>query len=310
MVDRSRPITALLPDGASLIAAGGDHTCGQAPGGAMFCWGANESGQLGDGTTSLRPTPTRIGVVGATGLALGAAHTIIALHDGSADTFGRDDHCQLGDSRRAPLDATPAPLPAPLDGAGVVASVAAGGNFTCVVFQDGRLRCSGNLWSDAAEWCPPNDTGGLPPVSEAAVGLIHMCARSQSGSVFCRGENLNGQVGDGSLAQRPDWTAVMLAMPARRIAAAASHTCAILTDASLWCWGSNQSGELGRDGLTVSPRPIAVALGEGAIDVATGIDFTCAIGASGRVYCWGAGGHGQLGDGSTSDRSMPRLVDL
>ena len=43
------------------IQAGGALTCGLTAGGTEYCWGLNQSGQLGDGSRANRSTPTRVG---------------------------------------------------------------------------------------------------------------------------------------------------------------------------------------------------------------------------------------------------------
>lgn len=122
------------------IALGADHGCARLGDGSVSCWGANAAGQLGDGSTSDRHAPVRVGAIKrAAGLALGRAHTCALLADGAVWCWGDNTSGQLGDGsitgRRAPT------LVAGLAG---VAVIAARGDHTCARLGDGSVRCWGD----------------------------------------------------------------------------------------------------------------------------------------------------------------------
>ena len=83
------------------VASGGNHSCALRTNGTVRCWGANFSGQIGDGTISLfdsRPSPTAVNGLGAVVvLALGDEHSCARRTDGDVRCWGRDDNRQLGD---------------------------------------------------------------------------------------------------------------------------------------------------------------------------------------------------------------------
>ena len=115
------------------------------------CWGANEHGQLGDGTTHGRLTPVAVAVAGLSGVVrLSArsgrpteagdewAHVCAALDDGSAVCWGSNDSGQLGDGTT-----TERHTPVPVVGLDGVADIDAGPLVTCAVLVDGTAWCWG-----------------------------------------------------------------------------------------------------------------------------------------------------------------------
>ena len=103
MTNRSSPVLVQAPAGVSLAAVGaGDfHTCGVTATGAAYCWGANGSGQLGDGTnTTNRLTPVLVQApagVSFAAVTAGAVHTCGVTAAGTAFCWGRNVEGQLGD---------------------------------------------------------------------------------------------------------------------------------------------------------------------------------------------------------------------
>ena len=128
---------------ARLVSAGGSHNCAiVGPDGNVRCWGANGSGQLGDGTTASAPQPVIVNGLSRTkDLAAGGAHTCALLEDGSVRCWGSNGFGQLGNGQ-SPEALSFSAVPVPVKLAGVTA-ISRGGSHTCAVLSDRTARCWG-----------------------------------------------------------------------------------------------------------------------------------------------------------------------
>ena len=195
--------------------------------------------------------------------------------------------------------------------------LAAGDDHTCARKTDGTLWCwgsntdgqlgDGNIGAKAS----PVQVGALGTlVAEVAAGVGHTCARKTDGTLWCWGQNFQGQLGDGDIVDKASPVQVSaLGTLVAEIAAGRLHTCARKTDGTLWCWGSNIDGQLGDGTAGNKPSPVQVgALGTLVAEVAAGVGHTCARKTDGTLWCWGLNFQGQLGDGTTGDKSSPVQV--
>lgn len=300
--ERTTGDAAVADGGFRHVVAYADTTCAVLEGRA-YCWGLNDRGQIGDGTTSNREVPRRV--------ALPDGGPITALAQG-------DDHaCAIVDGDVYCWGSSFAPAPGLVGLGGEVASdIAAGRNFTCALVL-GTVRCWG--FNDAGQL---GDGTMAPrtqptPVSSAAVftaidsGDDHSCGLTTSGAM-CWGHNDEGTLGLGSLTP----STALVPMPvAGGITAvpriAGWHACS-LDGGVVQCWGRNAEGALG-DGTqtaTATPQPVPGLAGVSAIATGGGptdFDSTCAI-REGAVSCWGAGSFGRLGTGDDNDALVPAAV--
>ncbi|MCZ7568702.1 MAG: proprotein convertase P-domain-containing protein [Ardenticatenaceae bacterium] len=156
---------------------------------------------------------------------------------------------------------------------------------------------------------PTNPTGA--GVKDLAVGQYHTCALMHNGTVKCWGRNVDGQLGNGSIANA---VATLVQVKdidnAVAIAAGEDHTCAVLETGRVKCWGEGQNGQLGIGYFSGDQTtPVDVVNIDNAVAIAAGFRHTCIIDSEEDVWCWGYNGYGQLGDGSsTSERASPVKV--
>lgn len=151
-------------------------------------------------------------------------------------------------------------------------------------------------------------------VTAVAAGGRHTLAVTRAGELLSWGYNFDGQLGDGTTANR--LTPVRVILPggakAAAVAAGSNHSLAVTTTGKVYAWGSNEYGQLG-DGTTRDRhRPVAVRLPAGARVVAAGAcyNYSVALTSAGQVLAWGHNRSGQLGDGSRRSSDVPVPVRL
>ena len=305
-----------LTSGVTATAAGPYHTCSVTTGGAVFCWGGNQFGQLGDGTTvpAFRPTPAPVNGLasGVVALTAGYYHTCALTSGGAVACWGANFNGRLGDGTT-----TDRLTPVPVSGltSGVVA-VAAGAHHTCAVTGGGAVVCWGANFNgqlgDATttDRLTPVAVSGLASgVASVATGLYHSCAVTTGGAMQCWGNNSSGQLGDGTTvpAFRSTPAPVTgLGSGVASIAAGEGHTCALLATGAVLCWGRNANGQVGDATTTDRATPVPVTgLPSAAGAITAGQWHTCALTTAGAVQCWGYNQSGGLGDGTTSERHTP-----
>ncbi|MBI2061724.1 MAG: hypothetical protein HYT87_18440 [Nitrospirae bacterium] len=287
-----------------------NRTCALLSDGTVKCWGWNDYGQLGDGTTAQKTTPVAVSTLsGAVAVTGGDRQTCALASDGTVKCWGYNFYGQLGDGTTA-NKTTPVAV-STLSGA---IAVAGGINHTCVLASNGTVKCWG--WNangqlgdgTVADKTTPVAVFTLSGAVAVAGGLYHTCALTSDGSVKCWGSNGNGQLGDGTTAQKTTPVAVSTLSGAVAVAGGTYHTCALASDGTVKCWGRNLYGQLGEGTTADKTTPVAVFTLSGAVAVAGGTYHTCALVSDGTVKCWGGNGGGQLGDGTTDQRTTPVAV--
>jgi alpha-tubulin suppressor-like RCC1 family protein len=90
------------------VSAGGNHTCGVTTEGAAYCWGYNNEGQLGNGTSGRRTSPVAVagGLTFAT-VGAGTFHTCGIATEGAAHCWGFNFYGQLGDGTSGDVRVVP-----------------------------------------------------------------------------------------------------------------------------------------------------------------------------------------------------------
>ena len=248
--------SCVIKSGASLLgttslALGGAHACVVLDDGTINCWGANDTWQLGDGTTQDQDQPVPVqGISDVRSVVAGGRHACALLKDSTVRCWGANDEGQLGNgtttAQAAPIPVGNAKGTAPLSD---VMALAAGDAFTCALMQDGTVLCWGAN-ADCQLGLPTATQRALLPVTapvrevqSLVAGSQHACAVISSGKAVCWGRNDFGQVGAPAGACRANPVELALAH-VLSIGAGRTHSCAI-DEVGMWCWGDDSLGQLG-----------------------------------------------------------------
>src|SRR3990170_823216 len=137
---------------------------------------------------------------------------------------------------------------------------------------------------------------GFLLASSVSAGGRHTCARLSDNTVWCWGNNADGQLGDNTTAGSRVPVQVQGINTAAGISAGGNHTCSVLANGTVWCWGNNLNGQLGNGTNNDSSIPVQVSGITGASAVAAGGIHTCALLTDGTVRCWGSNVLEQLGN--------------
>jgi alpha-tubulin suppressor-like RCC1 family protein len=123
------------------------------------------------------------------------------------------------------------------------------------------------------------------------------------------GDNQYGNLGDGTLTQRP--TAVSVGSNESQVAAGYNHSLTVISDGSVWSWGANASGQLGTGSTQPSASPQLVSgIGGTVTQVAAGWYHSLALASDGTVWAWGDNQYGELGDGNVMQSDVPVRLGL
>lgn len=300
------------------VVVGAEHACARLASGQIVCWGSNQYGQIGNGSTSDASTPRAVspGITDAVEVAAGWFHTCARLLDGSVRCWGYNADGGLGDGtntdRRRPVAVT---------GLDDAVGISTGASHTCALRAGGAVTCWGNNTNGelgdgttTSSTAPVGTSGITSAVGIAAGGLItvsvvgHTCVHTTPSSVSCWGNNLLGQLGDGTMTDRSTPVTVVGLADVASIAAGGVHSCARLVSGVVRCWGANAEGQLGNGETTAASEPVPVVGLADAAEVGAGGAFTCARRPAGAIVCWGLNRNGQLGDGSTANSPLPIAV--
>ncbi|MCC6242289.1 MAG: Ig-like domain-containing protein [Gemmatimonadaceae bacterium] len=292
-----QPTPQLVQGGHSFqsLSVGGHRACALNTGGQAFCWGENQYGQLGDGTTIDKTTPVAVG--GGRTFAkifagkLGGPGNLPTFScglesSGAAWCWG---YGSFGNGNPAIRHTTPVRVTAVPD----FIDLALGGTTACGLTATGEVWCFGDTNI-------PSRVASGHGFTAITGGLEHFCGLKTGGEAWCWGRNTYGQLGDGSTVTRTSPVKVASSVVFTALAGASVGTCALAADQTAWCWGIHgRNGDgtppRGPQGAQAQSTPVRV-LGGRRFTALSGGDLTCGRAADG-TWCWGGLNFGgELGD--------------
>ena len=288
----------------ALSANAGYHVCVVLADRTLRCWGSAYSGALGDGSEVNSSSIKKV-------LNVNSAASVSTGGNGSCATLLDQTLRCWGGLPSGAVATTPTPIP--LSG---VTQVSVGSNNVCALLADTTVRCWGDnssgqigdgTYADATHpVAAPTEVKGLGPVIAISVGYSFACAVRADRTAMCWGQNLHGQLGNGTVAAgSPMGSATPVPVSGltnvSAIAVSSDYACALLGDGTVRCWGDNQNGNLGNGTTTESATPVAVDGLANIVAISTGTEHACALAADGTIWCWGLNGEGELGNPSAHD---------
>jgi alpha-tubulin suppressor-like RCC1 family protein len=194
------------------VSAGGYSACALASSGKAYCWGYDQSGQLGDSSTTTTATPVLVaGGLVFKAVSAGATFACGLTPAGVAYCWGDNTYGELGDSTTT-----------------------------------GPEQCSGKPCSTT-----PVAVAGSYTFGALTAGNGFACGLTASGAAYCWGLNAVGELGVGDTLNRTAPVPVAGNLLFAALSAGNSGACGVTPDGTAYCWGYGRDGELG-DGLRSS----------------------------------------------------------
>ncbi|MBL8678381.1 MAG: hypothetical protein JNK05_04415 [Myxococcales bacterium] len=319
-----------LTDAVS-IAAGSGSTCAVRATGQVVCWGRNNVGQIGDGTSGISrrvPTPV-VGITDAVEVGVGGWFACARRATGAVNCWGMATFGALGHGTDNPDQPTPVAVRGLVD----AVQIAVAARSVCARRATGGIACWGRLSGSVSTTAPVQIPGVTDAVSlehngssgcfrsqagqhefftvagrfpapslrdavTVALGENVACGRNTAGRLFCVGTNMGGRRGDGTTDDNEPVPFATAPLDTLELSTRRSHLCVRRSTGSVECVGFNNGGALGTG--TVNPQTTFAAVPgiTDAVELDASDNFTCIRRVSGQVVCWGSNGSGELGDGT------------
>jgi alpha-tubulin suppressor-like RCC1 family protein len=259
------------------VGGGKNHNCARDTSGAVWCWGRNNVGQIGDGTTTERHVATPVldapggpALTGALALDVGNDHSCLMKANKALWCWGFNGRGQLADGSQ-----TQRPNPV---SAGSAEKFSAGVLHTCIMKTDGSVACAGDVWR--------NRIGNGAAVYDTGTGFY---ATPEPVLVAPGGAALAGV------------TSIV----------AGGVSCALMADTTVNCWGDNNHGQAGTGGGSTTPTPVITSDGKplsGVDRIVTQFARVCVHKTTGEWLCWGRNLEGAFGDGTFANHPLPTVI--
>ena len=313
------------------VASGATHSCAIDDARRLYCWGNNQSGQLGSAAGNKSEFPREISL-GGEWLQVSSSfkHTCaIRSLDRQLFCWGNNSQGQLGRGSTGNFSETPQSVALPVGVTSGWVEVAAGEDHSCAISRAARkLYCWGSNDKRALGLNQQGNFSTPTLVSDndrwltLGVGSFHTCAIKIDKTLWCWGANDSLQIGVGSdtVAAAPLQVQIPGSGDFLSVSAAKYNTCVVGNNARMWCWGRNDYGALATGASTTPLQPTEVSVGGELKSVAVGgqshvcaayqdnANFAISAHSEPSIACWGLTASGQVGTGFIGDKILPTAI--
>ena len=285
--------------------------------GVLKCWGLGTSGQVGNGASLTRLSPTVINSgTNYSAVSNGQDVTCGITTAGVLRCWGADRNYNMGLSVNATFNSPQ--------------TIHTGESFSQVIVNDQRIcalnslnvmKCAGErhmgLMADGitSQLHSFSAVSGLDQFSSLSFNGQYMSSGIKSDGTLWMwgfGRTSSDYIGDASVQEivlSPQQVLITTGSTFTKVSKGNQHTCAIRSDQKLYCWGFNSNGNVGDNTTTNRSLPVAVDAASNYIDVSAGNGFTCGITSAGVLKCWGRNASNSVGDNTTTQRNSPVIIN-
>ena len=283
------------------IEVGGFHILALDNDNNLWAWGDNEYGQLGDGTTTNKTSPTKIETgITFVQLSAGHAHSAGIDNEGKLWTWGYNTNGQLGDGTK-----TQRTKPTKIMGDKTFKKVIASDYSTLAIDMNDEIWYWGNYYGGV------NSSVYIPQKLDFKIeyslisGNSHYLFLDKQNKLWSWGANHAGQIGDGTTITRTNPVQIKPETKFTQVSAGHRFSLAIDEEGNLWSWGYNDDGQLGNGTKSYKKVPEQIKQGTKFTQVSAGNNHSLAVDYEGNLWSWGYNRYGQLGDGTTTEKLNP-----
>jgi alpha-tubulin suppressor-like RCC1 family protein len=281
---------------------------------ALYGWGSNAAGQLGNLTYGQTYTnPVKIAApIGWKSIALNQGSSFAIQSNGTLWAWGNNFEGEFGNNTTASKSE-----PIQVNSSNTWTQISVGTQHTLALQSNGTLWVCGDPslgrlgLSDTTYRISITQLGNLSNWSQISAGTQYSLALQSNGTLWAWGYNSLGTLGTGDGTNRSSPTQIGSASTWTKICPASNdHIVAIQSNGTLWAWGYESFGQLGNNTTTNQFQYTPIQIGNVSTwtQVTSGHLFSAALQSNGTLWAWGYNAYGELGLGDRTDRSSPVQV--
>ncbi len=285
------------------------HTIAIQTDGSLWTWGANDFGQLGNGSNQFSLVPIQIGT--ATNwktVAAGFYHSMAIKTDGTLWVWGRNQYGELGTGNNL-FSLVPIQIGTDTNWKSIAAGGSDSSSFTIATKTDGTVWSWGsNVYGQLGDATnidkdTPTFVSGVNNVKSIAAGKDHTLVLKTDGTLWAWGVNYSGELGDGTFVEKNTPIQIGTDTNWKSISSNSEHNVALKTNGTLWTWGTNQYGQLANGNIDNVTTPKQIGTDTNWEIASASNEITMAKKINGTYWVCGANYAGEYGNGTLNNES-------